>query len=235
MPTPHPVRSRRLLLCLAILTALAGRAAATTLQGKVEEVKTPASGLEGVEVTVCDATHLHRQVTRMVAEGSPPEINIWCEQPVWTALTGPDGSYRIPNLPSGSAVAVIWSKVGYKQYPTLLEKLSLTADVTEAPEVPMMEVHGDAQHFVGVASAMNRRVSAHPEEAEALLGLVMSLPTESQAIVRQNLQPWAVRITSLPATPHRSWEFVSQPSSGSAAAPSADKTPTTTSTPPPPL
>src|SRR5690242_19512522 len=83
----------------------------TTLQGKVEEIKDPPTGIEGVEVTVFDKKGNSLQ----------------------TALTDREGSYTVRGLPRGASVSIKMIKDGYKERPTLVDKVKLSSDTTVVP------------------------------------------------------------------------------------------------------
>jgi hypothetical protein len=146
----------------------------TTLQGRVEEVKDPPSGIQGVEVEVLDAKG----------------------KSLKTALTDPKGSYTVHGLPRGASVSIYLRLKGYKDNPTILAPVKLHEETTTAPKADMVKSQGNDAYYSGVAREVHRRLQAHPADAKVLYNLLDSLGSAERAVVNDKLRVYAVEHNS---------------------------------------
>jgi hypothetical protein len=143
----------------------------TTLEGKVEEIKDPPAGIKGVEVSVLDGKG----------------------QSLKTALTDSEGAYTVRGLPRGTSVSIKLIKNGYKENPTVVDKVKLIAETTLAPKVVMILSQGNEKYYAGVAKEIQRRLRGNPAEGKKFQTLLESLGSTERAMVNQNLRGYAMR------------------------------------------
>src|SRR3954471_20777371 len=141
------------LFAVAVVVPAFGEDLQTTLQGKVEEIKDPPTGIEGVEVTIFDKTG----------------------NSLKTALTDREGSYTVHGLPRGISISVKMIKDGYKENPTVVDQVKLSSETTVVPKVGMVLSHGDEKYYASVAKEVQRRVRDNPAEAKKFRTLLESL------------------------------------------------------------
>src|SRR4051812_16348771 len=94
-----------LLVFVALVHAF-GADLQTNLQGKVEEIKDPPAGIEGVVIEVLDK------------EGKSLK----------TALTDLKGAYTVVGLQRNLSVSIKMTKDGYKESPTLVDQVKLSSE-----------------------------------------------------------------------------------------------------------
>jgi hypothetical protein len=148
-----------------------GASLQTTLEGKVEEIKDPPAGIEGVEVSVLDGKG---KLLKM-------------------ALTDRDGSYTVRGLPRGASVSIKLIKNGYKANPTVVEPVTLSAETTVVPKVDMVLSQGDEKYYAGVAKEIHRRLRGNPAEGKKLENLLESLGAAERSMVNRQLRGYAMK------------------------------------------